>query len=350
MTLLRVPTIFTEAFGGGAAKVRVNIGFTESLIDGTPKARVNLVLVETLMAAPPEDVMSTIPFPGFGNSVSDPSVPAGADPFNTPLPGLTFSVHKKPAFNTRINVSSSGYEVRNAMQEFPRWDFELEYSFLEDRTGADSSLRTIMGFFLARQGAFDSFLFKDPDDYMILNSPIGVGDGVTTIFYFGREMAGGFVERIGQVDTDNDIVIGTATVDEAHTIPVTPGPYTIDVGTTNLTDLGVTTDLGVPYIKVTSGLGTGEYMVNETTGVYTFASADQGDSILISYGYEAFGGYEITLPNMVTFDVAPDVGAPITASFQYYFVCRFMEDQMDFEKFADKLWNLQQCEFRSLII
>ena len=69
----------------------------------------------------------------------------------------------------------------------------------------------------------------------------------------------------------------------------------------------------------------------------------------ISYRYEVDAAdYTITLPNSVVFNSAPASGT-ITADFQFYYACRFVDDSMDFEKFADKLWNLQSVQFKSII-
>jgi len=347
---LRVNYTFAEPYTRGHPNLRVTYNFAEAFTRGYPLLRVNYIVVEMLCPVDPEERMSTDPFPGFGNSVSDPAIPAGADPFNSALPGLTFSVHKKPAFNTRISKGSSGFEVRNALQEFPAWDFELTYDFLEDRSGAESSLKTIMGFFLARQGSFDSWLFKDPDDYLCVQSTCATLDGATTTAYFCREMTGGFLERVGQVDTANTITL-YLTEENGYTIPATPGPYTVTVtGELPITDLGVIRDsTGVAMTKVVGAPASGQYSVNEATGVYTFNSAQQNVAVTITYRY-AFdpADYTITLPNSIIFDTAPPAGI-LTADFQFFFVCRFLEDQMDFEKFMDQLWSLQQCNFRSLI-
>lgn len=346
---LRTNYVVTEPYTRGYPNLRVNYNFNEAFIRGYPLLRVNYVVVEVLCAVDPEEQVSTNPFPGFGNSQSNPAIPAGADPFNSALPGLTFSVHKKPAFNTRISTGSSGFEVRNAQQEFPYWDFELTYDFLEDRTGAESSLKTIMGFFLARQGSFDSFLFKDPDDYLCVGSTCATLDGATTVAYFCREMTGGFLERVGQVDTANTVTL-YLTEENGYTIPATPGPYTIDVSSVAITDLGVVyTSSGTALTKVVGAPASGQYSVNESTGVYTFNSAQQNTGVTITYRYVIDpADYTITLPNIIIFDSAPPAGI-LTADFQFFFVCRFAEDQVDFEKFMDKLWSLQQCNFRSLI-
>lgn len=349
---LRTNLLAAEPYTQGYPKLRVNYTFAEPFTQGYPKLRVNYIVVEMFCPVDPEERMSTIPFPGFGNSASNPAVPAGLDPFNSALPGLAFSVHKKPLFNTRVSEAASGYEVRNALMEFPKWEFNLTYEFLEDASGAESSLKTIQGFFLARQGAFDSWLFKDPDDYLCVGSTCGYPDGVTTTFNFCREMTGGFLERVGQVDTANTVKLYLRLTAEARTIPATPGPYTITANqaATFRTDHGVTKAIGgAAMTKVAGAPALDQYSVNEVTGVYTFNAGNQGQGVNLSYRYELSSGlYTITLPNLITFSSAPAAGI-LTGDFQFYFACRFLEDQMDFEKFADKLWNLQQCDFRSLI-
>lgn len=160
--------------------------------------------------------------------------------------------------------------------EYPRWNFELSYNYLEDSSGAESSLKTIMGFFLARRGSFESWLFKDPDDYLVTEGLCGIADGVTPEFPLCREL-GEFREQVGQLDTANSLSV---------------------------------------YV----------------------------DGVLASPS-----DYTVVMPNSIVFDTSPDAGAEIRASFQFYYACRFMEDELEFEKFMDKLWNLQSVEFRSII-
>src|SRR6185437_14518894 len=84
---------------------------------------------------------------------------------------------------------------------------------------------------------------------------------------------------------------GYPVVNEADSIPVTPGPYTITVaGSANwLSDLGVVyTATGQPLQQVASGPTQGQYSV--AAGVYTFAAADQGLAVLISYRQKVTSG------------------------------------------------------------
>lgn len=341
---VRVSLVYVQAFTGGYSTVRISEMRTQPLTGGYSTIRLSLMVIQALFPVPEDLKVSTIPFPGFGNSTSNPAIPSGKDPFNTALPGLDITVHKKPMFKTRISEGASGNEVRNSLMQYPRWDFEMTYNFLEDKSGANSSLKTIMGFFLARQGSFDSWLFKDPDDYLVTNGFCGTADGVTTQFPFARTL-GGFVEKVGQVDTANAISV-FSTVAQSAVVPGTPYQVTVTNAATFIEDLGVTLS-GTALTKVASAPATGQYSV--AAGIYTFNSAQNGQTVIINYRWTVNpAAYTVTLPNLIIFTTAPAAGT-ITASFQFYFACRFVDDQMDFEKFYDKLWNLQSCNFRSII-
>lgn len=88
---------------------------------------------------------------------------------------------------------------------------------------------------------------------------------------------------------------------EAHTIPAPAGPYTVTV--TNaalvpLTDLGVTrVSDGVAFTLVASLTASGQYMVNTSTGVYTFHSTDASVPMYFNYAYTAATGAQIAVNN-----------------------------------------------------
>ena len=58
--------------------------------------------------------------------------------------------------------------------------------------------------------------------------------------------------------------------------------------------------------------------------------------------------YGLTTPNTLVFETAPANGAAITATFEYSFQCRFLEDTIDFENFMQNLWSLGSLKFRSV--
>ena len=119
------------------------------------------------------------------------------------LPGLGWSVSKSPRFATRIQKAVSGRELRVLDQPNPIWLWTLTYDILRDRhdsrgtglgTGFDE-LRSLMGFFLQQQGAFQPFLFDDPTDDTVTGQPIATGDASTAQFQLVRTM-NGFAEPV----------------------------------------------------------------------------------------------------------------------------------------------------------
>jgi hypothetical protein len=75
---------------------------------------------------------------------------------------------------------------------------------------------------------------------------------------------------------------------EVHSVPAST-PFTITVTSSShfVADQGVTyASSGFPLIAVASAPAQGQYSVN-SGGVYTFSTADQGQSVLISYTYTA---------------------------------------------------------------
>lgn len=89
-------------------------------------------------------------------------------------------------------------------------------------------------------------------------------------------------------------------INEAGAVPVSPGPYTVTVanGANFYLDLGVTlVSSATPLKQVSTAPATGEYSVDQSTGVYTFNAAQAGAAVLFNYMYEdsaAGGTLELT--------------------------------------------------------
>ncbi len=135
-------------------------------------------------------------------------------PFPT-LPGLGWSVHKKPMFSTLVASHVSGREVRDALYRNPIWQFELTFDALSSSpvsySGAGvSSLQALMGFFLQMQGQFGTFLYADPTDNTATNVTFATGDGATTIFTLSRFM-GAFLEPVGWVTSVSNVFLNGVT-------------------------------------------------------------------------------------------------------------------------------------------
>ncbi len=110
------------------------------------------------------------------------------------LPGLGWSVVKRPIWRTLTQSMVSGKELRASMMSYPLWQFDLTYEVLRAAT-AYQELQTLMGFFNERNGSFDSFLYADPNDESVTAESFGTGDGATKSFQLVRAY-GGFSEPI----------------------------------------------------------------------------------------------------------------------------------------------------------
>lgn len=131
------------------------------------------------------------------------------------LPGLAFGVSRAPQFSTKVFRAVSLREVRGAFAAYPLWGFTLTYEFLRKGQGV-AELEQLVGFFLARQGQFDSFLFTDPDFNSVTDQQFGVGDGSTKDFQLTRSTNLAFAEPVQNPNTisaikDNGSAAGTYT-------------------------------------------------------------------------------------------------------------------------------------------
>lgn len=111
------------------------------------------------------------------------------------LPGLAFGVSRSPQFSTKVARAVSLSETRGSFAAYPLWGFTLTYEFLRKGQGV-AEFEQLLGFFLARKGQFDSFLFTDPDFNSVTNQQFGVGDGVTTSFQLVRSTNLAFSEPV----------------------------------------------------------------------------------------------------------------------------------------------------------
>jgi uncharacterized protein (TIGR02217 family) len=133
------------------------------------------------------------------------------------LPGLTWDVVKTPIFNTVIKKAVSGRETRVAYMEAPMYNFKLVYEYLRDDMNVQvpsipyNHLKLLMGFFLARQGSFDSFLFEDPTDNLATSQQFGTGTGSKTTFQLARTFGGGtgFLEPVMNINGTPTITGGS---------------------------------------------------------------------------------------------------------------------------------------------
>jgi len=76
------------------------------------------------------------------------------------------------------------------LRSLPLYEWDLPFGFL--LTASD--LAAFWGFYAARSGSLDPFLFSDQMDNFAAGAVLGLGDGETTVFQFVRLLGGIFVE------------------------------------------------------------------------------------------------------------------------------------------------------------
>lgn len=157
----------------------------------------------------------------------------------------------------------------------------------------------------------------------------------------------------------------TMAVEEAGSIPANPGPYTVTVtnSATFTDDFGVVfAATGLPLTKVAAAPSTGQYSV--AAGVYTFAAADQGLGVLITYAYTiASVGQKFTITNtllgqMPVFKLAYHTSYAGSVAFNIFFnkcissklanafkLEDFMMPELDLNIFADASNNIGTASF-----
>lgn len=133
------------------------------------------------------------------------------------LKGLIFPVTKTPIWSTKIQTATSGKETRLAFWSYPIWKYSIGFDILQSNAVGD--LQTLAGFYLARQGSYDSFLFTDPDDNAVTALQFGTGNGVTTSFQLLRTL-GGYAEPVQALN-------GAASIFNAGALQTVTTNYTI---------------------------------------------------------------------------------------------------------------------------
>jgi uncharacterized protein (TIGR02217 family) len=137
--------------------------------------------------------------------------------------GLKWGVSRTPMHKTAVRETVSGREFTTSFMISPRYLYKLSYEVLRETVGF-TELQQLLGFFNARQGSADSFLFTDPNDNAVVDQVFGVGDGASKDFQLARTL-GGNVEPVYDTNGAPVIKIGvtTKTPGTDYTINATGG-------------------------------------------------------------------------------------------------------------------------------
>jgi hypothetical protein len=270
---------------------------------------------------------------------------------------------------------------------FPRWEWEVTYDVL--RSDSNAEFQTLVGFFNARQGSFDSFLYSDTYDNSVTTQNIGGGTGTATAFQLVRTF-GGFSEPILAPNNVTAVYLNGASIPAAGVAaPAAPTLGSVAGGTiaatiyfakiTWVTQSGETTAspeaslavalnnlLTVQAPAAPSGAVGFNVYVSTATGTETKQNGSTPIAIGGTWTEPTSGlvagsavpstnttGWSVsswgtTTPGTLTFAGAPAGGVNITADFTYFWPCRFSDDKMQLNNFMFNLWSGKSIKFISI--
>lgn len=305
------------------------------------------------------------------------------------LAGLGFPVQRTPVWDTIIQTAISGKETRIAKQTYPRWKWELSYTVLRS-SAAFVELQELAGFFNARQGSFDTFLYQDADDNSVTGQAIDNGDGMTTAFQLVRAF-GGFIEPVLAPNTVSAVYLNGVSIPAAGYSAATNGALsqtssgslgaaTYYVRSTWVTESGETAtsvesslavsanhvlNVAAPSSAPAGAIGWNAYVGTSSAGETRQNSTPialgtpwgEPNTGLINTG-AAFPltnttGWSVSTwgassPGVLTFAGPPANSIPITADFTYYFPCRMSDDSVSFSLFISQYYEAKKFAFMTV--
>jgi hypothetical protein len=293
--------------------------------------------------------------------------------------GAAFSIVKTPRFNTLIQESASGKELRLALQAMPRWQITLTYEYLHARQrylssdampdrsalvgnptdNVSNDWAALAGFFAARRGAYDDFLLDDQDEDPVVdgaNGKVGTGDGVTTSFQLVRQLAS-FTEVIQNVNgTAAQPVLWSASRVNALNDLIQPSRQAIFAQAGRLAGIQ---SAGWPcYFKCTASGTSGSVEPNWRVAAVAGQALQDGTTIWTNQGvlFAAYldgtaqptSAYSLGPTGLLTFTAPPANGQRIEWTGDFYTRVRFARDGLEFEEFYYQFWQAKKVELISV--
>ena len=229
------------------------------------------------------------------------------------LPGLMWDWTRTPVWSTTEKKSVSGRSFRTANYSYPLYQIKLAYEVLRS-AGAYAEMAQLVGFYNQMNGAFDTFLWVDPDDNTIANQGFGAGDGSTTQFQLVRAV-GGYVEPVSALSVPPYILVAGACANNF----VAGGSFEVDTNADGLADgmsaYSAGTTGAITYSRPTAGgapAGTYRQRVN-AANLGTGAGDRAGFSTSISV--VALAGFPATVSGYIAADVSGSPNARLHVDF-----------------------------------
>lgn len=210
---------------------------------------------------------------------------------NPVLPQLYgFTITKKPTFASQVRRYKSGRQVSGAQQTFPLWEFELKYESLRDQTQNSAP-------YVPNAGYTD----------------------LTTLVEYFNYCNGQYGRFLYEDLSDCSRVLQTIGVGDGVTL--------------NFVFVRTIDHDGVTFTEPV-----GRVNENHTITVYK-------DGV----EFPAPGNWSISDDGtMLLFASAPATDVVIAVDFYFYYLCRFITDEQDFEEFVKNWWTAS-LKFRSVL-
>lgn len=309
------------------------------------------------------------------------------------LKGLGFDVVRTAIWDTTVQTSMSGMETRLAQQTYPRWMWELPYDFLRsDATNAE--FQSLIGFFNARQGMADTFLYQDADDNSVTAQQIGTGNGSTAAYQLLRTL-GTVIEPVlapnvvtaaylsgvsipaaglsaptnGAISQSAGSSLGATTYYVKSTWVTNSGETDASVETTFAASannvITVAHPTGSPpagatgwnvYVSNTAGGSGAETRQNGGTPIAVGSNWTEPTSGLVAGAAPPAGnttGWSVsnwgnTTPGVLTFQGNVANSVAITADLSYYWPVRMMDDKLAASLFLKQFYAVKRFSFISV--
>lgn len=202
-----------------------------------------------------------------------------------------YSAHKRPTFASLVQSPVSGREVTNSEQIYPLWEFELPFEILRDQSQNQTPFAATLGY-----------------------------TDLQTLSGFWVQAGAQFGSFIYQDLTDysrTDQIIGTGD------------------GATSSFPLVRT--FGTPPLALVEPIGAIDVRIGKTVNVYL-------NGIPLSQTGNWWIGDEL---RTIRFTTPPGGGVVITMDFDFFYLCRFIEDSLELEEFMTGRWTIKRLRFRS---
>lgn len=325
----------------------------------------------------PPTLTTTVPIlPGYmpGQAGTIPVYPARG-------PGYSIKVTSK--WNNSRQQSVNGRMIVVKYWTAPLWEWEWLFDVLPDNPQFQNPLYTvnspvpytdyqiISSFFNDRQGGGNEFAFQPPDSVIGGLFTATTVQGTSNLWTIGINnntiQAGLYVALSG---------FGTATWLNGQILQVLQsGPNYIIVYFSH-SNLGLTSDAGTIFAgQILSPLdGNNNTQIVHQTGGYpilpvsgtpvVLQSVVEPVQLLDTSAVTVYANGLLVNPANYTISAANSVAGylglvlhfsgaqtpPITASFPYYYLCRFTEDSQEFENFQMQLWSIGSFKFEQVRI